>query len=455
MKTVSKAYDVVTTQDPYEASKSETLAIDDGYIAKYALVQHASRVYGGASLSILVGTNYVDALGTVGYYDMADEVASVPIAIDTWKVDAVSPPQPSEIFCERTDRAYDAWKIKTHAAITQAYLAKQQAYEQALAQAEAAAGVVIAGRNPIFNAKLVADELRKQCITFVTAQQFDAFGALTLTGDGYAQPNLARSAAQMPYVRFFEQAFEWEHIVYFFYPYFWGWKPGWKNRMLLDDVDPRFGDFLRAGAARVVFPVRPGFEAAVVHYLETGEIWNGGPPPDISSSLYVPIIQEIQEATGAPGSEVAQGDPWEVRLPTTLVRIRPNDDMPVWQKVGDVGRPRTRTSSVASEYDDKIHLYALANPGDFLLESDAVTRAVLEALEVPAAPNHRVRLSQSAWLDYTVVDELWTRRAPPALPSAEEAQKAAEAMLASSSAPARRPTRTGRSVRRRRRSCRP
>jgi hypothetical protein len=85
---------------------------------------------------------------------------------------------------------------------------------------------------------------------------------------------------------------------------------------------------------------------------------------------------------------------------------------------------------VASEYDNKIHLYALANPGDFLLESKAVTRAVLEALEVPAAPNHRVRLSQSAWLDYTVVDELWTRRAPPALPSAGEAQKAAEAVLA-------------------------
>jgi len=55
-----------------------------------------------------------------------------------------------------------------------------------------------------------------------------------------------------------------------------GWKPGWKNKFLLDDVDPQFGAFLRAGAARVVFPVRPCFEAALLHYLETGEIWNGG-----------------------------------------------------------------------------------------------------------------------------------------------------------------------------------
>src|SRR5215475_5075383 len=103
--------------------------------------------------------------------------------------------------------------------------------------------------------------------------------------------------------------------------------------------DRQFADFLRAGAARVVFPVRPGFEAAVVHYLETSEIWNGGPPPEISNSLYVPIIKEIRESTGAMGSEIAVGDPWLVHLPTTLVRLRPNDDLPVWQRVGDDWQP--------------------------------------------------------------------------------------------------------------------
>jgi hypothetical protein len=145
----------------------------------------------------------------------------------------------------------------------------------------------------------------------------------------------------MPYVRFFEQAFEWEHIVYFFYPYFWGLKKAWNNRMLLDDVDPPFADFLRAGAVRVVVPVRPGFGAAVAHYLGTpdGQIWNGGPPPDIGDSLYLPIIKEIEEATGAPGSETPVGDPWEVRLPTTLVRIRPNNDLPSWHKVGESWQP--------------------------------------------------------------------------------------------------------------------
>lgn len=333
VKTISKSFDAVVSAGPHESSKSETLAIDEGYAAKYVLLQHSSIFYPKGNWELLVGSNWFNALGSDGYADMAGEVGSVPIAYRAHEVRGLA--ATIEIFCERTDRAYEAWQLKTHAAITLAHLAKQQAYEQALARAQAETGVVISGRHPIFNAKLVASELRAQCISLITAQHFTAFGALELTSDGYAQANFARTAAQMPYVRFFEQAFEWEHIMYFFYPYFWGWKQGWKNRMLLDDVDPRFGDFLRAGAARVVFPVRPGFEAAVVHYLETGEIWNGGPPPDISSSLYLPIIKEIQEATGAPGGEVTQGEPWEVRLPTTLVRIRANNDLPTWQKVGD------------------------------------------------------------------------------------------------------------------------
>jgi hypothetical protein len=342
VKTHSKAFAVSVSQDPHESTNSQEVVIDDGYQARYALFQRDSALVqpdpqSPVAWRVMIGSNWVDALGPTRYVDMANEIGSVSFASFAYHVEMLA--ATIEIFCVRTPRAFAAWQIKMHAAITQAYLAKMEAYEQALAQARAATGAVIAGRNPEFNQRLVVSELRKQCLTLVTGQQFDGFGALELSAEGYAQPNLTRSADQMPHVRFFEQAFEWEHLVYFFYPHFWGWKRGWKNRLLLDDVDPPFGDFLRAGAARVVFPVRPGFEGAIAHYLDTGEIWNGGPPPDITSSLYVPIIKEIQEATDAPGSEKPVGEPWEVRLPTTLLRLRPNDDLPTWQKVGETWQP--------------------------------------------------------------------------------------------------------------------
>jgi hypothetical protein len=333
--TYTKALDAAYAQDPHEGTKSDTIAIAEGYAAQYALFQRTYVNYssGFNEWQVLIGSNWIDATSGTGYVAMGGETGSVPIGYVAYQFEELA--ATIEIFCSRTDRALQAWQLKMHAAITQGYLAKKQAYDQALAEATAAAGTVISGKNSLFNQRTIATELRKQCLTLLTSQQFEAFGALELSPEGYAQPNLYQTTAQMPFVRFFEQAFEWEHLVYFFYPYFWGWKPAWKLRALLDDVDPDFADFLRAGAARVVFPVRPGFEGAVAHYLETGEIWNGGPPPDITSPLYVPIVKEIQEATGAPGNEVPVGDPWLVRLPTTLVRIRPNDDLPEWKKVGE------------------------------------------------------------------------------------------------------------------------
>ena len=60
--------------------------------------------------------------------------------------------------------------------------------------------------------------------------------------------------------------------------------------------------------------------------------WGVDPLPDITSPLYVSILQEIRERDQAPGAEVAEGDPWDVRLPTTLVRLRDQASLPAWQK---------------------------------------------------------------------------------------------------------------------------
>src|SRR5205085_11741050 len=102
---------------------------------------------------------------------------------------------------------------------------------------------------------------------------------------------------------------------------------------------PELADFLRAGAARLVLAVREGFQEAVLHFLETGQVWNGGPVPTLTSPLYVDIVDEIRAKTGAPGLEVAVGEPWKVRLPTQLVRLRPQLTLPTWTKTADGWTP--------------------------------------------------------------------------------------------------------------------
>jgi hypothetical protein len=193
----------------------------------------------------------------------------------------------------------------------------------------------IQGRNPVENRMIERTELKKQAISVFTAQHFDLFGAISYSTQGYPQALLSEAEAEGRYVRFFEQAFEWEHMTYLFYPYFWGRKANWATRALLQDVDPQFADFLKAGSGRLVVPVRPGFEAAIAHFMDTGEIWEGADPPTLTSPLYVSIIDEIKERTQAPGAELAQGDPWDVKLPTTLVKLRPDNSLPVWTKQPD------------------------------------------------------------------------------------------------------------------------
>jgi hypothetical protein len=332
VKSFSKAFANVQESGKHEGTGTEAIAIDGGYEAQYALLTTDYVYEEGSSevfFHVLIGSNRMDA-ASPGYVEMNNESGTVPVSFNAFGIESFA--FTVEVFCRRTEQALETWRLKTFAAIEEAYVNKQTSYRQALSAAQAEAATAAYGRSPGLNAEVINAELRKQCLTLLTGQEFDAFGALELSSEGFAQPDLHRTAEQMPYVRFFEQAFEWEHITYTFHPYFWGWKQAWNKRMLLDDTDPHFAEFLRAGAARVVFPVRPGFEEAVLHYLETGEIWGGGPPPTINSELYLPIIKEIQEAEGAPGEEIAEGEPWPVVLPTTLVRLRPDSELPEWKQ---------------------------------------------------------------------------------------------------------------------------
>src|SRR5262249_3594605 len=141
-------------------------------------------------------------------------------------------------------------------------------------------------------------------------------------------------------VRWFEQAFEWENMAYVLYPYYWGRRTTWLDRLKLKVDDAMFLQFLQAGYARVVVPVRLGFEPAVQFYLNTGLPWLGGSLPRVGDGpqnpLYLDIADEIRALTdgGEPNETVtAIGDPWEYSLPTQLVRLNADGSLPEWHRV--------------------------------------------------------------------------------------------------------------------------
>jgi hypothetical protein len=88
-------------------------------------------------------------------------------------------------------------------------------------------------------------------------------------------------------VKFLQQAIEWENLLYFLYPYFWGSDTQARDKFLFEHPDPEHQNFVRAGYARVVITVRPGFEQDFTKLMETGVLSGSG------SSPYIPIAQEI------------------------------------------------------------------------------------------------------------------------------------------------------------------
>jgi hypothetical protein len=245
-----------------------------------------------------------------------------------------------EVVCRRLPEAYEQWQIKTYDALADAYQDALRVYEQRVAELRAAAEAQARnetrfGNAPSQNTLVVKDELKKHCIAIITREHLESPSSPNGMQDG-PPPYFDFMPAEQrgSFTRFFEQAFEWDQMQHVFYPYYWSRYPRWEQRVNREDVDPAFLEFLQAGAARVVLPVRPGFEVAVSHYLETGEIWNGdGDPPPINSPLYFPIVEEIKERTQAPEGEIVVGDPWDTFVPTPLVILRREGNLPKWTRV--------------------------------------------------------------------------------------------------------------------------
>lgn len=217
------------------------------------------------------------------------------------------------ILCARTDAAYQAWQLKTYSSIMQAYQALKSAYDNAQDVAQIRAGYNLpTGRNPDENREIERGELKRGCISLMTAQRFETFDAMArdVAPFGYPEIDFAEAKADAPFIKLFEQGLEWENMAYLYYSYFWSRKDEWPTLVQLDDDDPLFARFLQAGAARVQVPVRPGFHVPVFHYLAGVPVWDadGNLINDDGSQLGQLQLAMITELKSQLGNDDVDGD---------------------------------------------------------------------------------------------------------------------------------------------------
>jgi hypothetical protein len=245
--------------------------------------------------------------------------------------------------CERTPEALANWQLRTWERLRAAHQVMMRDYERAVDQArmDQPMSFLDPRARPEADAlQTEMEELRKWSIKAMRVDPFD-FDAVVQVGD-YAEVDPLDADFQAPIVRFFEDAFEWRQMSYFLYPYYWGRRSAWTQRQLIAHPDPRHEAFLRAGAARVVVPVTPGYEARVLYYLDSdpardefdrilAPLPEDGPPPDSSfDDLWLELLTNRRDdlVLGSGTLAVQSGD--------ALVSI--NDDSNWTTTDRDVGR---------------------------------------------------------------------------------------------------------------------
>ena len=138
-------------------------------------------------------------------------------------------------------------------------------------------------------------------------------------------------------VTFINEAIEWENLVYYLYSYFWDIPASWDFIRQIRHPDSTRQAFLRAGGARVVVPIRKGYEAAWVNYVRTGTLSKlpGVTPP------YMPIAEEIylNDLTNYPGIPPAnpEGQTTTVAATGCTANLTPSDrhvEIPVVSSAG-------------------------------------------------------------------------------------------------------------------------
>ncbi len=247
--------------------------------------------------------NTLFAYAAVDTFHVVNEVTSeIVFGIRAWDTSAAV--ASVRVWLELSAEAEAKWAAAAyqtlHDTAHKAYLEKRQMLESRRTRLAAELSEVHA----LTLRKLEREEVMKAVLRWLFGHKVDF--ALPLSGalygaDGRVVDEHLRGPmlAHGTIISFLHQAIEWENITYFLYPYFWTQRPTWDLRLRLRHNDPIHEAFLRAGATRVILPVRPGWERAFVAFLHTGDVHATLP----ANHPYMTIAEEIENfaKTNYPG----------------------------------------------------------------------------------------------------------------------------------------------------------
>jgi hypothetical protein len=194
------------------------------------------------------------------------------------------------------DEAYQAWQLKAWSAIRDAAQARYYENLQKTKDRIARLTADLGAQDALSLRKVERDEIMKGVIRWLFGSGFK-FAPGGLPDELYAPDQSVASEqewsdvmSQSALIGFLHQAVEWENVLYLLYPYFWSHMRADRDlKRDLDHPDPLHRAFLKAGAARVVLTIRPGFERDFAALMDGASFGKLAP-----SHPYMGIIDEME-----------------------------------------------------------------------------------------------------------------------------------------------------------------
>ncbi len=180
---------------------------------------------------------------------------------------------------------WQAWQHNAWVSLRRAAEEQWQARRQDLRQRRDQLAAAIGAWDPLSLRKMEREEVMKTTLKWIFGPAFDLMpgevarrhvqddgGVARLEPSRLTAAQWAHVMGRGEFLKFLQQAIEWENVLFFVYPYFWDHPRNHKLKRFLNHPDSLHRAFLRGGAARVVLTVRPGFEESFTRLFETGTL---------------------------------------------------------------------------------------------------------------------------------------------------------------------------------------
>jgi hypothetical protein len=175
-----------------------------------------------------------------------------------------------------TESYMEAWRTSCWTIIRDAASARWAQHRTYLRDRQTALQKQIAADDPVRLRRLEREAIMFSVLDWLFPGFEDASSVLaSLPSPGSLDPGTWQQVMQYgEYIKFIQTAIDWDNVMVFLYPYFWDTAVHASEKLFLDHPDAIHREFLRAGAARVILAIQPGFEGDVVSLLDLGQLGN-------------------------------------------------------------------------------------------------------------------------------------------------------------------------------------